>query len=225
MGTNNSLFRWALAFLFIIVTPNAFAQWPLTDINRSYYQWSHNTQNLLSKVKYTTKKYRVALFNLTHFNTSLSPRLHGMLPEQQSQNSQQAMMIMRDSSGQTGSYDEMFYLSGSSSNYARDLETDALDRFVVLADNLGDGWTFNNPVNSISSAKRQLLLFKVDLQMQLVWQKIYGGSNHENAIAIRKAGDGNMLVLAADTRIDRHPAGTAGPSAGKVEAADRGAAG
>ncbi|GAB4093538.1 T9SS type B sorting domain-containing protein [Flaviaesturariibacter terrae] len=189
--------RKATWTLLLLLPLCACAQWPLNQISFSGYQWSGNTQNLLSKVRYSRKGSRLAVYNLVYATSSMNPSIHGVRWNEYPFMDMLSMMIMRDTTYQMGGYDQNIFISGSSSNYARDIESDDQDRLFVLGDNLGDdwaeGWTQPTPWTVTS----QVLLLKLDQQQHVLWHRTYGGTANEHAVAIRRAHDGNFIILAA----------------------------
>ncbi|WP_160290252.1 gliding motility-associated C-terminal domain-containing protein [Flavihumibacter solisilvae] len=137
----------------------------------------------------------IALFNTPFASRQQLLNIYGLPPENYGKTQISELDYIVAFEPTLGGYDDWMILHGSTSNYARDLETDADDNLIIVGDNIGTWDMFRYPPPS-SSGNTQLLIFKIDYQRNLFWHKLYGGSNHENAVAIKKARDGNMIVLA-----------------------------
>ncbi|WP_165917378.1 gliding motility-associated C-terminal domain-containing protein [Flaviaesturariibacter aridisoli] len=191
-----------LTWLLLLLLPLlAQAQWPLHQMGYSGYQWSGNTQNLLSKVRYSHAGARLAVYNLA-YPYNITPSIHGVTWDDYPFMDNLAMMVMRDTTLPNGGYDQNIFLSGSSSNYARDVATDDQDRLLVLGDNLGDSWDENWSQPTPWTTTSQVLLLKLDRAQHVLWHRTYGGSANEHAVAIQPAPDGNFLILATAASTD-----------------------
>ena len=182
--------------LFTLFTfQGAFSQdprnWNLESLRYAYFQFSSSTNFLATKVKYTSQNHPSVIFNEMTYNPNCNLSINQLDPNDYMRTTNtNNMAIMK------GLYSQLLFVNGSTSNYAKDFETDANDNYVVLGDNKGSGWNLANPILSSLLDSTQLLLFKININGVLQWQKIYGGSSSEFAVAIRKARDGNFIVLA-----------------------------
>ncbi len=176
-----------------------YAQWPLKVISTD--EFLYTAHDLLSKVKYTSQHQLGILYN------NITRPLYDNItidgdngsPSNYKIGQTGGIYIIRDSSGSNynGNGNELARIDGSSSKYGIDFETDASDNFIVLGNIVGNNWNSSGfPATGTSTDSTQILLCKVDLSNKIVWYKIYGGTNSEYAISIKKAGDGNFIVLA-----------------------------
>jgi gliding motility-associated-like protein len=165
-------------------------------IGYSQFQFTSNSHALATKNKYTTRNFRSAIFNQVYYYNNIKLSIH-QLNRYEYTNflGVQSMWIMRDTASTLGGYTSIINVRGSSSNYAKDFETDANDNYIVLADNKGLGWNPTNPVFSDWRDSTQLVVCKVAPNSNVLWHKVYGGSSAEYAVAIRKTADNNYLVL------------------------------
>ena len=174
--------------------------WGLKRTCSSGFQFGANSHYIVQSTKYTSRNFRSALFNWAGYYGTAKLSINGLDHDDYlNWLNVQSMFIMRDTVDTYGGYTDLIYINGSSSNYARDFDTDAGDNYVVAADNKGNGWDPVTPVNSNFVDSTQLLLFKITpvaFTTTVLWSKLYGGSSAEYAIKIKKAADGNFIVLA-----------------------------
>lgn len=192
--------------LTLLVLPIfTFAQWPLKVISTN--QSIYTAHFLLSKVKYTSQHQLGILYNhITRpFYDNITIDGDNGYPSNYKIGQTGGIFIIRDSSGTNynGNGNQQVLVQGSYSKYGIDFETDANDNFIVLGNIVGNNWSSTGlPVIGTPTDSTQILLCKADLKNNIVWYKIYGGSSAEYAISIKKAGDGNFIVLAQTQSID-----------------------
>lgn len=180
-----SLRRELIAVAFFIFPNLVFAQWPLQKLSYEGYQYSAPDQPLLSKVKYSTNHYKSALFNQVGALPNDNISIDGLSTNNYGIGKCLNMGILRKDP-----VNRLVIIRGSWDDYGRDFETDDKDDYIVLGDNA------DNKDNT------QLLLHKVDIHGQTLWRKLYGGSSMEYAVNIKKAKDGNFIVLAQTQSTD-----------------------
>ena len=143
------------------------------------FQISVPDQSLLAKVKYSTLHYKSALYNQINRLSNPDITIDGLSTANYGSGMCEYMGVLRNDGAH-----RLVIIRGSSADYGRDFETDDNDDYIILGDNADDK---NNT---------QLLLHKVDIQGNTLWRKLYGGSGMEYAVNIKKAQDGNFMVLA-----------------------------
>jgi gliding motility-associated-like protein len=171
--------------------------WPLNQLRYDNFQWAGNSQHFLSKIKYSDKNFRTVLFNNVYNTSNLPIGAEG--PPTSSYHtffSSQYISLLRTDT--TGVYD-WIKISGSSTCYARDFDTDTSENMIVLADNNGNTWdtAYHYPLLSNYTDSTQLLLFKLNTAGVVSWFKFYGGTSAEYAKCIKRTKDNNFLVLAS----------------------------
>ncbi|MBL0358983.1 MAG: T9SS type A sorting domain-containing protein [Chitinophagaceae bacterium] len=171
--------------------------WPLNQLSYKNFQWGARQQYLLSKIKYSDRDFRNVLFNAVD-NFSYLPIETEGVPASAYHNALSSISISLLRTNMAGVYD-WIRISGGSTCYAKDFETDSSENFIVLADNNGNAWdsAFHFPLLSNYTDSTQLLLFKADTAGKISWFKLYGGSSAEYANCIKRTSDGNFLVLAS----------------------------
>jgi gliding motility-associated-like protein len=182
------------------------SEWGLNITGFANHQWASTGHYLIIKAKYTSQNQKSVLYNFTPFyNNGLQLPDNNKFGAEDYKNwfGSKTMVILKDTSSRPIFQDDYEYeigVQGSSSNYAKDFETDENDNFIILADNKGNGWDPENPVSSAEKDSTQILLCKLTKANRwdklIHWHKIYGGSSAEYAVAIRKTVDGNFIVLA-----------------------------
>ena len=202
-----------IILLLASAVQNSFSQqlwdWGLTRSASYQYQQTSNSHALVCKAKFTTHNFRSAVFSRVYYYNNANISINQLDPLDYNvwPGIYGSMAIIRDTAAPSGASPKIYFFGGSSSNYARDYETDANDNFVVLCDNKGNGWrpTFPPAVSS-NKDSTQVLLCKVkpgnEFQTSILWYKLYGGSSAEYATAIRKTPDGNFIVLAQTQSAD-----------------------
>ncbi len=171
--------------------------WPLNQLRYDNFQWAGNSQYFLSKIKYSDKNFRTVLFNGVYNTSNLVIEAEG--PPTSTYHaflSSQFISLLRTDTN--GVYNWLG-VSGSSTCYARDFDTDTSENMIVLADNNGNTWdtAYHYPLLSNYTDSTQLLLFKLNPAGKVSWFKLYGGSSAEYAKCIRRTRDNNFLVLAS----------------------------
>ncbi len=176
----------------------ANAQWPLQTISTKEYVYSVPDHYLLSKVKYTSQHNLGALFNWI-----VEPQYDNITLDGDAANykigKNAGIFISRNSSGTSSvgnGGNEQLRIWGSSHSYGIDFETDANDNFIMLGNNVGNNWDTASVAQGTSTDSTQILLCKTNLQNKIIWYKLYGGSNAEYAVSIKKADAGNFIILA-----------------------------
>lgn len=189
-----------LSFFFTLIVFSIKAQdarkWNLETIDNNDYQITSNPHALAVKTKYTSKHHKATLYNYTPYYRGIKLSIHQMGQyDYYNPNGIQYMGILNDTNNLMDGSINRITASGSSTNYARDFETDSNDNFVVVADNKGINWNSGNPVTSSFTDSTQTLVYKIGIDSKIIWYKLYGGSSAEYAQAIRKAPDGNYYIL------------------------------
>ncbi|WP_460550818.1 gliding motility-associated C-terminal domain-containing protein [Ferruginibacter profundus] len=175
-------------------------QWGLKSKYIQSYQYSAGDHFLAINSKYTQNNYISTLSNWMYYSTL--PNLYNNQLEpvdylSPSRFSPHGSATISRVNG-TSSSPLVVYISGSTTNYAKDFEEDANGNYVVLLETKGNGWNqFPAPiVVSNRNDSTQIVICKIDLNNVAIWQKVYGGTSAEYAIAIKKASDGNYIILA-----------------------------
>lgn len=187
-----------ILYAFISLPVFTYAQWPLQTISTDSYVYSVPDHYLLSKVKYTSQHQIGALFNWIDDPPYDNITIDGD-PVNYKHNRNSGIFLLRKPSGSNSSGnsgDGQLRIWGSYADYGVDFETDVNDNFIVLGNNVGNDWDTIHPAYGNITDSTQILLFKANLQNKIVWYKLYGGSNAEYAVSIKKAGDGNFIILA-----------------------------
>jgi gliding motility-associated-like protein len=192
----------ALFGLFLGMPFFVSAQWSFkNDLGEITYSYNVPEGYLLTKVKYTSQHQADVLFNYVNRQTqnySTYITMDGISRDGYKYNLSNATHILRESQNNFIHGGELsdITINGTSASYPKDFEIDPNDNFIVLSDNMGNNWSgsVNVAANTIDST--QILLYKVDQQSNIIWYKLYGGSNADYAVSINKSLDGNFFVLA-----------------------------
>lgn len=192
---------WIISLLYFFAPAKTDAQtynWPLRSIPVLFYQFDAPQQNLLAKVKYTGKNNKTILQNQVYNYSCATFSTEGVNTNQYFVYPYSSFRVSLLRSTSTGVYTTIF-VPGSATSYGRDFESDSLENYYVLSDNNGNTWdtAFHAPPLSNYTDSSQLLLYKIDTLSKVSWFKLYGGSSAEYAKCIKKANDGNLLVLAS----------------------------
>lgn len=190
-----------LSLVAIVFFQQAFAQeasdWGLSKLGYTGYQYESDAHILVAKAKYTSRNFPSAVFTRVRYFPNPHLSINQLAPfDYLNWQGTNFIQILRDTVEDLGGYSTLIHVKGSDSNYAKDFETDKDDNYIILGDNKGNGWNPQNPVNSSNKDSTQILICKVKEDNTVLWYKIYGGSSAEYAIAIKKAPDGNFIVLA-----------------------------
>ena len=186
-----------LLILFLYYSNQGWSQtvreWDLKTTGIYGWQIQASPYALAVKAKYTTGGNRAALFTEVYTNPGFHFTINQMPTSEYNKirSAYIGVVFQKDPAASRNS----IYLWGSTSNYAKDFETDANDEYIIIGDNKGNGWNPVSPVSSIATDSSQILLFKVAPDKTVRWYKTYGGSSAEYAINIQKTADGNYMVL------------------------------
>jgi len=168
----------AALFVFKDTVAQNPANWGLQRIGAEYYQTTANLHNLITKVKYTSKNFKCALFNSIRYYDNAALSINQLNPlDYKNWNFLQWTFLKKE--------DVLIPFWATPTYYAKDFDTDVDDNFIVLGD---------SKVNITDSS--QIVICKATPDNVKLWTKIYGGSSAEYAIAIKKTADNNFIILA-----------------------------
>jgi gliding motility-associated-like protein len=185
--------KFIILFCLIIGVKKGTCQsawlWNLPVRNTYSQAYSSSDHSLAQKVKFTKKNYRSALINYVPYY-SIPNYLPAITINQMDTSdityTNSSMVIFRDTGNNLTNQQLININNIPGSSYGKDFDTDDNDNYYVIGDNKNG---FNDP------NKIQIGISKKSSTGTDVWYKIYGGSNLDYAIAIRRAIDGNFIIL------------------------------